>query len=107
MNEPIWLRAEDLLARAHATSAKTLGTPLRTDTIALEHRQLTSALEEMLEFSKGQDEEHHRLVKLVWRVRAALIQGSNGTRFWHRMLPSPARTALTLLNNYLRLSSAR
>ena len=105
MNEPIWDRAEQLLARARATSAKTPGTPLRSETIALEHRQLISALADLLEFSRGQDEEHLRLVRLVSRVRATLTQASNGARFWMRILPSPARTALTLLNNYLRSSS--
>lgn len=70
-----------------------------------EHRELILACEDLLEFSKGQDHEHGLLLRMVWRVRAALTQGSNGTKFWNPSLPRPARLALTLLNDYLRRSS--
>lgn len=105
MIEPLWNRAEAILAKARATSGKTAGSPLRSENMVLEHRELTSVVEELLEFSKGQDEEHTQLVRLASLVRAGLIGGSNGKKFWTPSLPRAAKTALTLLNNYLRQAS--
>lgn len=105
MNETILDAAEALLNRARVTTARTYGSPLRSDQMILEHRQLVSTLAEVIEFHRGYAQEHHRLVKLVHRLRETLIEGTNGIRFWSRSLPRPARTALTSLNNYLRLNS--
>lgn len=99
--------AADLLSRARTTAAKTPGTPLRVETMVLQHRELILALEEVIEFQRGYAQEHHRLLTLVHRLRETLIEGSNGTRFWSGRLSRAAKTALTSLNNYLRLSSAR
>lgn len=99
--------AESLLARARATAAKPHGTPLRSETMVLQHREMISALEEVIEFQRGFAQEHRRLLLLVHRLRETLIEGSNGTRFWSGRLSRAAKTALTSLNNYLRLSSAR
>jgi hypothetical protein len=99
--------AEALVSRARATAAKTPGTPLRSETMVLQHRELVSALEEVIEFHRGYAQEHHRLLLLVYRLRVTLIEGSNGTRFWSGRLSRAAKTALTSLNNYLRLSSTR
>lgn len=71
----------------------------------LQHRELTLALEQVLEYHRGFEQEHRRLLKLVHRLRETLIESTNGIRFWSNRLPSAARTALTSLNNYLRLNS--
>lgn len=102
MSEPVWDRAEAILTKARTTLGRAPGTPLRDAMIAIDQYELISSLEETLEFSKGQDQEHTQLVRLASLVRAGLIAGSNGARFWTPSLPRAAKTALTLLNNYLR-----
>ena len=70
-----------------------------------EHRELMQSLEQVMDYHHGFARVHRQLLRLVNRLRATLIEGTNGIRFWSPSLPREAKTALTLLNNYLRLNS--
>lgn len=105
MTESILESAESLLARCRATSGKTLGTPLREETLAVENRELMQKLEAVLDYHYGFAKVHRQLLRLVHKVRATLFEASNGIRFWKPSLPKEVKTAATLLNSFLRLNS--
>lgn len=68
----------------------------------LEHHELRSAMQDLLNYHQGFYSVHERLVRLVKGVLLAFSQLTNGHRFWMRSLPQKAKTALIVLNEFMR-----
>lgn len=99
--EPIISSAEAILAKADETAAKGSADPLRIGYMEVEHRLLRKALFEVLEHHAGHVSEYRRLLRLVSMLRDALTRGFNGSRYWIPSLPAHAKTALTLIGQFL------
>lgn len=96
---------DDIIARANA-SAESGSSPLRSDRMLLEHHELRLALSTLLEEYRGYQSVHKHLVRLVKRALEAFSRLTNGQRYWTESLPPNAKTALVLLNSFMR-SNAR
>lgn len=94
----------ELLERMQRTAQMAPG-PLRTDQMLLEHRESRLALEAQAQYIQGFSDVHKRLVRLVSRALKALSPVTNGRRFWIPKLPDEAKTALIVLNTFMRSNS--